>query len=202
MPTPTLTTHCQKLSPFIADPAFAELLLAFEAELQPVGMLEILHASEILHANWRLRDLRRIDEARLDEPSRLSLELARMRTKSMLRRDTADLRRLQTERQVRAEIGTSLTGLASSRDLVEIARAVRTAPAQRRPDPENPEIARLEALIHARLQQEETGRPASPNNLKIRTQSAPRNAACPCGSGQKYKRCCGHWTQTANKTAA
>jgi preprotein translocase subunit SecA len=24
-----------------------------------------------------------------------------------------------------------------------------------------------------------------------RTQSTPRNAPCPCGSGQKYKRCCG-----------
>jgi hypothetical protein len=20
----------------------------------------------------------------------------------------------------------------------------------------------------------------------------PRNASCPCGSGEKYKRCCGH----------
>jgi SEC-C motif len=32
--------------------------------------------------------------------------------------------------------------------------------------------------------------------------AAPRNALCPCNSGQKYKRCCGHWSKTTLKDAA
>ena len=28
--------------------------------------------------------------------------------------------------------------------------------------------------------------------VKISTQKTPRNALCPCGSGKKYKKCCGY----------
>ena len=33
--------------------------------------------------------------------------------------------------------------------------------------------------------------PASPGSFCEKPKLTPRNATCPCGSGNKYKRCCG-----------
>jgi uncharacterized protein YecA (UPF0149 family) len=33
--------------------------------------------------------------------------------------------------------------------------------------------------------------PALPSSFCEKPKLTPRNAACPCGSGNKYKRCCG-----------
>ncbi len=35
-------------------------------------------------------------------------------------------------------------------------------------------------------------KPPVPHAAPVREEPVPRNAPCPCGSGQKYKRCCGH----------
>lgn len=38
--------------------------------------------------------------------------------------------------------------------------------------------------------------------LNTKTESTPRNAPCPCGSGQKFKRCCGRAAAPAINTRA
>jgi len=46
-------------------------------------------------------------------------------------------------------------------------------------DPDKPEdVADLETLLH-------------PVQTKIAEKKTGRNDACPCGSGKKYKKCCG-----------
>jgi hypothetical protein len=135
----------------------------------------------------------------------------------MVRREIAEFRRKQTERQIREQLGTGLTGLASSRELVATARAVRTS-AVSQADAGN--VASVEAEIHSKLQTEtdnESKSEPSDENLKIRTHfegespsSSPeaaceakksrqrthsrtppaRNSLCPCHSGRKYKHCC------------
>lgn len=84
-------------------------------------------------------------------------------------------------------------------------------------------VAANEANLHAQIQEEEqrqfaefnknnpspdpepespaTPRPGQPASTTPKPE-APRNAPCPCGSGQKYKRCCGHWSQTPLPKAA
>ena len=45
--------------------------------------------------------------------------------------------------------------------------------------------------------------PASPAPVPITPKpAAPRDANCPCNSGQKYKRCCGYWSKSPLKEAA
>src|SRR5215469_8097607 len=107
---------------------YAQTRAALMTELNPHGILEQTFADEILGANWRLRRCR-IDEAALanhlaetDDPNedrldrkRKSIERARAAAQLALRRSIAELRKLQTEREVRLEIDkTDCVGINDS----------------------------------------------------------------------------------------
>ncbi len=104
-------------------------------ELSPEGMLEQVFAEEIMSAHWRLRRCRLVeanlaiksledpdfDDDKLDRKQR-SIDRARAAAHSILRRSMTELRRLQTERRIRLELGaTESLGLA---DTAKILRTV------------------------------------------------------------------------------
>lgn len=154
-------------------------------------------------------------------PLQSAIDRAHSRAHNKLLRSLAELRRLQTERHFReSALGDrdDVAGLASCQDLskafaCEASRKMR----QRRLD----ELSTLEDVIDATLPPcsprtpAATPRPANPFDFKssaplqneanepaanqvqvieLRPEAAPlvaRGAPCPCGSGRKYKRCCG-----------
>ncbi len=140
----------------------------FQQQLAPQGAMETTLAAEIVHAAWRLRRCAKA-ESTLETQTGLdpmldpataaawnSIDRARAQALRHFQRATAELRRLQTERQDR-----------NDNDLI----------------PSFIPDVRRQLL---------------PNNLTKQTQSEapqavsiPRSAPCPCGSGAKYKRCCG-----------
>jgi uncharacterized protein YchJ len=188
----TLTTFIATFTPHLKNPDFQELITALEADLAPVGALEVMAAAEVLHAKWRLRRYMSIDESQLTETAQFDLEKCRVRVANMVRREIAEFRRKQTERQIREQLGTGLTGLASSRELIAAARAVRTA-AVKEADPAK--VDAVESEIHSKLQTEtekETGSEPATQNLKIRTHFAgessslsPQEARAGYNSGQR-----------------
>jgi hypothetical protein len=148
-------------------------------------------------------------------PLQTAIDRAHTSAHRKMLRSMAELRRLQTERHFRQ---TSLSlnagetpelGLTSTRDLsksfaLDASRQLR----QRRLE----ELATVEDIIDATLPPRasetpaKTPRPADPFNAlrpaavvhkaenwlrSAEPASVARNAHCPCGSGDKYKRCCG-----------
>jgi hypothetical protein len=116
---------------------YAQTRATLMTELTPQGILEQTFADEIMGANWRLRRCR-IDEAglanrisesdnnsdedRLDQ-KRKSIERARSAAQLALRRCTAELRKLQTEREMRLELDmTDCVGLADSAQVLRASR--------------------------------------------------------------------------------
>jgi SEC-C motif len=191
----------------------------FQKELAPEGSFELILAAEIVHAAWRLRRCSAIEsnmvqtnlepgETQLDpmvEPAfahaQETVDRARGQSHRNLHRATAELRRLQTERQVRVEClpkdfeTNHLGGLASIKDLEPIlALDLRRKLLKHKLEGTDT----LEAIMRL------TNPPVPPAPAESvseappptkRTQSAPtqiaRSQPCPCGSGTKYKRCCG-----------
>jgi hypothetical protein len=185
-----------------------ELADSLRKELAPQGILENTLVDEIVYATTRLR--RCADD---DDHSRAFAH-------RILRNSIADLRRLQTDRQIREELdpGLPATGLASYRDLIAAfnARArldlqtrkvngaevgkrgdtiskiidnsfpkpsaaaenwVRSAAANSKISPDTPPSSHQPA--------------ASPREASSQSNAIGRNAPCPCGSRNKFKRCCG-----------
>jgi hypothetical protein len=149
------------------------------AELQPATILEQAFAAEILRSLWRLRRCGLVEAALTPsenpatDTAQLAIDRAQAQSNASLRRATAELRRLQTEREVRNQCG-SAEGLTSRKEVLS-ARLLH-----RRLDG----LHRFETI----LQQADS---EITNRTQSELSSVPRNAPCPCGSGQKYKRCCG-----------
>jgi hypothetical protein len=199
----------------------------FQKELNPEGPFERTLTAEIVHAAWRLRRCSVIEsnmppgETQLDpmvEPAfahaQETVDRARAQSHRNLHRATAELRRLQTERQVRVEClpkdfeTTHLGGLASIKDLEPIlALDLRRKLLKHKLEGTDT----LEAIMRL------TNPPVAPAPAEPvseappatkRTQSAPpvptpiaRSQPCPCGSGAKYKRCCGRNAPGLSKVA-
>jgi hypothetical protein len=152
--------------------AYHQLCTSFWEHLQPSGPLEQTFVSEIIRATWRLRRCSIVEASMSDRVGDSSIDpmedpwhsdlqntvdRASTRANDTLRRATTELRRLQTERQIRIQVppaGTDVSqlGLASYKEILTVAK--QAPPAER-------------------------------------TQFTSRNSSCPCGSGLKYKRCCG-----------
>jgi hypothetical protein len=168
------------------------------AELCPESLLEESFAQEILHGMWRLRRCALAEEslasaADPQESGQASVDRARAQAASTVRRATAELRRLQTERSLRPELGAT-KGLVSSDARVRIlgadarrrllARCVHS-------------LGHFETMLHdadkkvaqAFQSLARTTAAKNPPTTK-RTHSPGRNAPCPCGSRLKFKRCC------------
>jgi SEC-C motif len=135
----------------------------FRRELAPQGATETTLAAEIVHAAWRLRRCAEAEstlatQSALDpmlDPATAaaqnSIDRARAQALRHFHRASAELRRLQKERQIPTK--------APSEQL-------------------NPRL--LKTAVTKQTQSE------PPETVAI-----PRGAPCPCGSGAKYKRCCG-----------
>ena len=145
-----------------------------------------------------------------------AIDRARTQALGILNRATAELRRLQTERRVRvetlpAQFEPSYLGIS---DTKQITTGI-TAAVNAQLDLAKIEQIKQENAVHAAALQafppinieklmQRLDPPAAPETKPTQT---PRNATCNCGSGLKFKRCCGVDAppvlyQTAAATAA
>jgi uncharacterized protein YchJ len=186
----TCANNATRLGLFTARPLihpdeaaeFDHLRDTLASELQPATVLEHAHSTEILHALWRLRRCTLLEAGPATDPeTHQSIERARAHANNTLRRASAELRRLQTERHLQTDLGP-VPGLVSHQDLAKTRTLhARHQLVQRKLDG----LADFEALL-------ERAQNTTPEITK-QTQPIPqpRNSPCPCGSGQKHKRCCG-----------
>ena len=195
----------------------------WQTELQPNGALECYFAAEIVRAAWRLERYSPLgpqagpqaesSPASSSDHARGVWLRYRDQTNLGLRRNLEELRRLQSDRYLQAHLGILLPGVASLKTLLPgLKRPQKQAQpeATNQPDrPDPPTVADSEATLHAQLQEEERRelneyfkdnpdetpeQAASPAPVPLRPATG-RNALCPCNSGLKYKRCCGHWSK-------
>jgi hypothetical protein len=187
------------------EDAYAAFCASYEIDLAPAGAIEHTLAAEIIHAAWRLRRCSAI-EAEADEQSleknQQSVERARAAAHRAFHRSVSELRRLQTERHIRGKVANDdiePLGLASSREIAaagepppasdeEIFRQLLRLPPRRTEITKETQITKQSQIIpedcttdFAKQSQSE---PAQAPQIA-------RGARCPCGSGVKYKRCCG-----------
>src|SRR6185437_4207906 len=127
---------------------YDELQAALEADLAPSGILETHLVEEILGAMWRLHRCSKLEGALASEidpmnpespyaKRQLSIDRARNQATRLLHKNTAELRRLQTERQFRVEIaaeGIDAQDLGLCDFSTAIARTARSLKAVRRRD--------------------------------------------------------------------
>lgn len=193
----------------------ATLHVALLRDLAPVGTLEEILAEEIHRAAWRLRRCGAVEShlvMRLDdgehyvpdpmenssasaEKIQKSVDRARSQANRLLHKSIAELRKLQTQRQYRNEIfepGADLSkyGLA---DWQSINKSLAPRPGGVLPQP-NPEKSADD--VNSSPVADATSNPNPQIGFVLQTAESqpsetPRNARCPCGSGQKHKRCCG-----------
>jgi uncharacterized protein YchJ len=160
---------------------YAETLTSLIAELAPQGIIEETFAAEIVGATWRLRRCRMVEHslsegAILDpmvddtlDKQQKSVDRARAQSHNILRRSLADLRKLQTERTLREQ-----------------------AEEQRKQNELELMEALLEEINEDSTEENSFCKPvAHASACEKPTEQTPRSAPCPCGSGAKYKRCCG-----------
>ena len=205
------------------------MLTSLMSDLAPEGILEETFATEIMGATWRLRRCRLIEEAfgaiddldfdpALDdrtEKQQRSVDRARAQSHLILRRSIAELRKLQTQRAILAHVDDP--DIPRMADLKQVASTLKMedSETEQPSEPPTPKLTMddLEAMMgmsDAQLRQA-----AYPNGSSFcrptaappaQPTTAPRNAPCPCGSGAKFKRCCGRtgagWPNgTANSPA-
>ena len=168
---------------------YAKTLIQLMDELTPANSIEQTFATEIMGATWRLRRCRLVEEAfsyidDLDfdpmvdertEKQQKSVDRARAQSHLILRRSLDELRKLQSARQLRNQTPEAVR--VSREELKAIAKAD------------------VEAILAERklssFCKPADPTPAAPSSFCEKPKFTPRNAQCPCGSGTKYKRCCG-----------
>jgi len=170
---------------------YAEHAQSFHEHLAPVGPVEELCATEIINAAWRLR---RCAEAAatldISDSKHAAIDRAQAHCQRTVERNLAELRRLQTARLVRdtvqAEAGVeeeTTEGLADYGKLVSTMKATTSLKMDSR---RLHEVETIEKVIHNSVP-----KPEELASFCKNEEQTPRNAPCPCGSGEKYKRCCG-----------
>ena len=179
---------------------YTEFAQALHADLAPVGMLELNLADEIRRAMWRLRRCGQIEEnfsgtmedpMQQEETARLQLSVDRARSLShrLLHKCTAELRNLQTERIYRNEYFKKGADLAFF-GICDVGAVQKNFVSQRAHEQKQAGTATMNALFAHPLTAQPFPAPESQSSFCTGAQT-PRNAQCPCGSGAKYKRCCG-----------
>jgi hypothetical protein len=181
---------------------YREFCETLYTELNPEGLLEESFVAEITGATWRLRRCSAVEaeltrqgvysefsiDPMLDESTektRRSIERARAHTHSLLHRAVNQLRRLQTERACRL----ALNAVGDDGNLADYQHVVIAANNYERGKHLHAKTREIGGNAH--LASICNGA-AGENNLPAEpVASLPRNAPCPCHSGEKYKRCCG-----------
>jgi len=162
---------------------YAKLQADLERELTPVGTLENTLVEEIRRATWRLRRCGQVEAGLLlrlnDNPIFIMDPMETNEGGTLRIQNSVDRARSQAHRLLHKSTA-ELRKLQSERmkqNAIAQPIAVTTAPAPA-----------------------ELGSPCK--TVKVPPQPA-RNAQCPCGSGQKYKRCCARLTwETPQQRAA
>jgi hypothetical protein len=195
---------------------YAQTLIKLMDELTPENSVEETFATEIMGATWRLRRCRLVEETfsfiedlncdpMIDERTekhQKSVDRARAQSHLILRRSLDELRKLQKvlESPLRGESRTIQEQLQEQ--LADQQPTPKSAP-QPPPNDGPANMDALMALAEHQLAQRyrESGLSSFCNPVASAATPAtsfcekpkltPRNAQCPCGSGQKYKRCCG-----------
>jgi hypothetical protein len=184
---------------------YNQLTASFEADLRPSGALEICLAAEILRATWRSQRYAAVNDADLpDDAARTDLSRARASAARSLRWGMSELQKLQTNREIQLKLGINLPGIADIRQVLKFTGSHLRATAQPAETPESAnsakrnhfeEVANLEPTPEAQIPDTQKDEPKSFDGTVAefteRTQLIPRSSPCPCGSGEKYKRCCG-----------
>ncbi len=174
------------------EPIYHLFCEGFQQDLAPEGAMETTLAAEIIHAAWRLRRCAEAESTvELQSDAQSSIDRARAQALRHFQRATAELRRLQTERQIRNETvpedyDTATLGLASCKEMAPILKSdIRRQLLLHKLKDAEMSTAVAEAIC--------APMPAATQTLPVAAESAPipRGAPCPCGSGAKYKRCCG-----------
>ena len=180
---------------------FLALAAEAQAQLRPEGFLELHFAAEIFRDTWRLNIMATVDESTFSEDFLETRSKYRDRLNTAVRRNTQELRRLQTDRILNERWNLALPAPASAKDVLRFEKAKPIRPENNEirkneaiPDtvppsvPAIPSINAAETRLHAQIEAEERLELAE---FAQRTKVIPRNAPCPCKSGEKYKRCCG-----------
>jgi hypothetical protein len=183
---------------------YAQLTASFEADLRPDGALEICFAAAVLRGTWREQQYAAIDEATLpDDAARAALARERRAAAKSVRWGLTELPNIQTDRDICQKLGYKMQGLVSIREILRFtgqpSHPAQVAPlAQPAKTPARSDASlmdQLDRMLDAQVTDEEQAEIASHKadaaKFTERTQFTPRNAPCTCGSGEKYKRCCG-----------
>jgi hypothetical protein len=180
------------------EPEYAKTLQSVFAEIEPVGTIEETFAAEIVGATWRLRRCRLVEQSfslnALDpmvdedlEKQQKSVDRARAQSHNILRRSIAEVRKMQTDRVGREQAAESLR-----KAQIEMMHSLIEEMAEDE-DPEDEASVEIPFCNPVgQISDLPTKIPfcKSPEALPG-SAPTPRGAPCPCGSGRKYKRCCG-----------
>jgi len=191
---------------------YFKTLTALMAELSPEGILEQTFATQIMAATWRLRRCGLVEfdlaESALDpmaagpddlqaEKTQKSVDRARAQAFSLLRRSLAELRKLQSERTLESSFCKPAETPAETVPLSDSEVGGSVCPGRDR-EAERSSASTAPGVTPG-LMAGSFCKPAA--TTPAVSTKVPRNAPCPCGSGQKYKRCCGSSSTPANQPA-
>src|SRR3954454_20006470 len=99
---------------------YNQFTASFEADLRPTGALEICIAAEILRASWRIQRCAAVNDADLaDDAARIGFDRASATAAKSLRWGLSELRKLQTDREIKQNLGTNLPGIADIRQVLK-----------------------------------------------------------------------------------
>ncbi len=180
---------------------YAEFCAAFQTHLEPDGPIEQTLSAEIIHAAWRMRRCSAVAAGLIGSldpmvdpaaaQTQQAVDRARNDAHRAFQRSISELRRLQTERQFRTEsfpedFDPAALGIASFKDMapalmIDTQRQLLLQERRRTKD-------QLEAPI---LAANPEPKPLFTNRSQSAIGQTPRNSPCTCGSGIKFKRCCG-----------
>jgi SEC-C motif len=206
----TIESLCSATGNFVRpeeESAWKNLNTSFWDDLAPSGPVEAFLLTEIVRAAWRIRRcnsveaslIHRLSDPALDpmeDPATIKTQSAVDRARSLaehsFERSIAELRRIQTERQFRNEAfpqGTNLTkcGIAGYRQILPAIGRKAPNPFKTKITSFKEAMEQSEAELKAALGFKDEAKKEDAEEIS----GTPRNAPCPCGSGQKHKRCCG-----------
>ncbi|MGJ5813705.1 SEC-C metal-binding domain-containing protein [Paludibaculum fermentans] len=158
--------------------------------LGPDDLTELRYVREMADSEWRLRRARlfqehlltaKIDLLRAAHPEAGVIDLQVRAHDMLLRESRLFAQLLQFESRFQAQYERAYRGWSSyqhDRDRKDRHRAVT----------ELPSLFRAALPTASPVRPETTKLTDEPNSA---TPATPRSAPCPCGSGLKYKRCCG-----------
>lgn len=149
-------------------PAWEALTTSFRDSLAPSGPLETFLVAEIASAAWRIHRCNNVEAGLIDRLSNPSLDpMEDPATRDA--QNAVDRARTQAERSM-------------ERSMTALRRLQNARPPRAESVPET-SVKPIQPAIRTHA----TPPAASPENEA----GTPRNSPCPCGSGQKHKRCCG-----------